>query len=84
MSLMIISRNIIKRDIVKTLKMLLFSSFCPTLACTIPKAFPASVTKQLALIPSQLPTWPWYVRIYTTDEMTVTFSSTIPEDTVFM
>jgi hypothetical protein len=28
------------------------------------KAFPASVTKQLALIPSQLPTWPWYVRMY--------------------
>jgi hypothetical protein len=28
------------------------------------KAFPASVTKKLALIPSQLPTWPWYVRMY--------------------
>ena len=28
------------------------------------KVFPASETKKLALIPSQLPTWPWYVRMY--------------------
>jgi hypothetical protein len=35
-----------------------FSWILPSAA----KAFPASVTKKIALIPSQLPTWPWYVR----------------------
>ena len=41
------------------------------------KAFPASVTKKLALIPSQPPSW-LGMYVCTTDEMTVTFSSTIP------
>ena len=41
------------------------------------KAFPASVTKKLALIPSQPPSW-LGMYVCTTVEMTVTFSSTIP------
>ena len=41
------------------------------------KAFPASVTKKIALIPSQPPSW-LGMYVCTTDEMTVTFSSTIP------
>ena len=40
------------------------------------KAFPASVTKKIALIPSQPPSW-LGMYVCTTDEMTVTFSSTI-------
>ena len=41
------------------------------------KVFPASVTKKLALIPSQPPSW-LGMYVCTTDEMTFTFSSTIP------